>query len=78
MGWYFAFMVHLISWLLIPSIIGIILGLYMLFYGDFNSQFIPVYAILMALWSTLFVESWKRRENELSFLWDMHDFQKIE
>lgn len=32
----------------------------------------------MALWATFFIESWKRRETELTFLWDMYKFKKIE
>lgn len=32
----------------------------------------------MALWATLFLESWKRRENELKFCWDMHEFKQQE
>ena len=32
----------------------------------------------MALWSTLFLEKWKRRESELRFCWDMHNFKARE
>jgi hypothetical protein len=60
-GWYFAFMTHLISWLSIPSSVGLILGLYMIATDDFNSKMIPIYAIMLAMWSTLFIESWTRR-----------------
>lgn len=67
-------MTHLTSWLFIPSLVGIVLGTYMLISKDFNCKYVPIYAILLAMWSTLFIESWKRRENELSFIWDMHDY----
>ena len=68
-------MTHLVSWLSVPSIVGFGTGLYMFVTNDYASKFIPVYAILLALWSTLFMESWTRRQNELSFIWDMHDYQ---
>jgi Calcium-activated chloride channel len=32
----------------------------------------------MVIWGTFFIESWKRRENELSYCWDMHYFKKRE
>jgi len=32
----------------------------------------------MALWATIFMESWKRRESELTFLWDMYKFKQVE
>jgi len=32
----------------------------------------------MALWATLFLESWKRRETELTYLWDMYKFKIVE
>lgn len=35
-AWYFAFIIQLIGWLLIPSIIGIALGIYMLVSKDFK------------------------------------------
>lgn len=38
----------------------------------------PFYGLLMMFWSTLFLESWKRRENEFAFSWDMHLYKKRE
>jgi hypothetical protein len=50
----------------------------MLVTNNTGSSLIPIYALTMALWATLFLESWKRRENELKFCWDMHEFKTIE
>ena len=74
-GFYFAFTVQLIGWLLVPSMAGLALGGYMLITSNTGSNLIPIYALMMALWATLFMESWKRRENELKFCWDMHEFK---
>jgi hypothetical protein len=32
----------------------------------------------MCLWTTLFVESWKRRNAHLAMLWGMHGFEKVQ
>ena len=37
-----------------------------------------VYSIFLALWSTLFLEAWKRVENELKFQWGSEGFEMHE
>lgn len=29
------------------------------------------YCLFLALWSTVMIEAWKRRENELAHIWNM-------
>lgn len=77
-GWYFAFLVQLIGWLTIPSFIGFGIGCMFLVTFNLNSPVILFYALFIALWATVFLESWKRRENELSFTWDIHQYKKHE
>ncbi|XP_064628631.1 anoctamin-4-like isoform X6 [Lineus longissimus] len=36
------------------------------------------FAIFMALWATLFLEFWKRREKEIQYDWDVADFEEEE
>ena len=43
-----------------------------------ESQWCIYYAVLVAVWGTLIVEKWKRKQAELSFKWDMADFEKEE
>lgn len=33
------------------------------------------YCIFIALWTTFFVESWKRKQNTIGDMWMMRDFQ---
>ena len=33
-----------------------------------------LYCIVMAVWSTIFVEVWKRRESEIAHMWNMENF----
>lgn len=34
-----------------------------------------LYSLIMAVWSTIFVEVWKRREHEISHIWRMANFE---
>jgi hypothetical protein len=44
---------------------------------DNNVLAVP-YSVYLALWSVLFLNSWKRRENELKFLWGSEDFEQAQ
>lgn len=33
-----------------------------------------LYSLWMAVWSTVFVEAWKRRESEIRHMWNMEGF----
>lgn len=33
-----------------------------------------LYCILLALWSTIMYEMWKRKEHEIAHLWNMKDY----
>jgi len=72
MGFYFAWLLHYTSWLMIPSVIGIVI--YLIQIGDWrvnqgnityadamDSVLNCIYSIVIALWTTFFVESWKRK-----------------
>ncbi|CAD8185858.1 unnamed protein product [Paramecium octaurelia] len=75
-AWYIALNVQIIGWLMIPSLFGAALGIYIIITEEVNSSIVPFYALLMTLWSTLFMEKWKNRESELKFCWDMHKFRQ--
>lgn len=67
---------------MVPALIGAAIGIYIVvelnlkyFIYLISSPVIPFYALLMTLWSTLFMEKWKNRESELRFCWDMHKFK---
>ncbi|CAD8206420.1 unnamed protein product [Paramecium octaurelia] len=77
-AWYIALNVQIIGWLMIPSVFGAALGIYIIITKEVNSSIVPFYALLMTLWSTLFMEKWKNRESELKFCWDMHKFRQTQ
>lgn len=46
--------------------------------NDPSSASVPYFAAFMAVWSTLFLEQWKRRENTLALEWGMIGFEDVE
>jgi len=44
----------------------------------FDNDLTVVYAVLMALWSTMFLEFWKRKQNELQYEWDLFDYEETQ
>lgn len=84
---YFAFMIHHISYLLIPAIFGLVLFAYQIqrglslaeesgFNGFLQSYFKNLdtawnypFLFVLAVWSTLYIESWKRKQNTIIYVW---------
>lgn len=60
-GFFFVFLTFFTTWLLLPSIPGIIIGIYILVTEDKNSKYVPIYIIFLAVWATIFFEFWKRK-----------------
>ena len=98
-AFYFAFLIHLIGWLLIPGLIGLVVYFSQIYYVrmhmNANETTIieafteksdrpinAMYIIVMVMWSTLFMESWKRTQNTFRFLWGceerIEDFEKAD
>ena len=87
MGFYFAFLLFYTSWLLPVGIAGIALFFFQMaelkyqYYSLISDEitvdnpFNCLYCIIMAVWSTIFIEVWKRREFEIGLLWNMNTFK---
>ena len=89
---YFAWIGMLTTWLWIPSILGIIVGIYsvasdrvQVTAGTSVSEKIrwdnalsPALALFMIFWATIFNEMWKRRANSLAFHWGMTNYEEEE
>eukprot|EP00753_Platysulcus_tardus_P008094 PLAT15613.1.p1 GENE.PLAT15613.1~~PLAT15613.1.p1 ORF type:complete len:1097 (+),score=370.23 PLAT15613.1:409-3291(+) len=78
-GLYFAFIGHLIAWMCLPAAFGIItFGTQSTFSAEptstSDSPLVPVYSLLLLIWATLFMESWKRRNFELALHWGVDDY----
>ncbi|XP_026124285.1 anoctamin-1a isoform X2 [Carassius auratus] len=44
----------------------------------FDNAATVFFAIFMALWATMFMEHWKRRQMRLNYIWDMTSFEETE
>jgi len=83
MGFYFAWLTFYTSWLIIPAIPGVVLFIYQMvnLYDQFSkglpysvdTPYNCLYSLVMAVWSTVLIEVWKRRQNEIAHLWNMNE-----
>lgn len=78
---YFEFLRTYQVYLLLPGILGLIVFNLQQYYPE-NSQIVMsmniVYSIFMAIWSTVFLENWNRREASLAIIWGQTSFEQIE
>eukprot|EP00455_Lapot_gusevi_P038989 TRINITY_DN4368_c0_g1_i1.p1 TRINITY_DN4368_c0_g1~~TRINITY_DN4368_c0_g1_i1.p1 ORF type:complete len:875 (+),score=361.69 TRINITY_DN4368_c0_g1_i1:82-2706(+) len=74
---YFAYLQFYNMWLLFLLVLGVALSIYQWAYKSDNAL-VPVYCVLVALWSTLFLEFWVRKSNALASHWDMQDYEEVE
>ena len=56
-------------WLMAPALMGLILFIFQVKDGTLDHPLVPVYSLFIALWSTLFLEFWRRRNVELAHRW---------
>ena len=85
MAFFFAYQNFYTSWLYIPAFPGLCLSIYLCFKIalqvlegkdiDIDTPYNGIYSLIMAIWSTVFVEVWKRREAELANLWRMENYE---
>lgn len=80
-AFYFAWLGFYTLWLLFASIVGIIIFIFWLAdkFGPNNGSIslwpVIIYSIFLAIWSTLFLEYWKRRNSTLAFEWGVLEFE---
>lgn len=69
-GFYFAWLIHYTGWLIPVAIIGVAFGIAMVVDGNkkgieadhyLANPLNIIYALIIMIWITLFVESWKRK-----------------
>jgi len=81
-GFYFAWLGYYTKWLFFASIFGVLMWINQIVNTTESSGkdtiFVPIYAIFLAIWITLFLEFWKRRNASLAYKWDMMDFEETE
>ena len=74
-AFYFAWAGHYSMWLIPPGILGTALFIYQLYRGDVDTIFLPFFCLLMAVWTAVYLEFWRRTQNELAFKWGLYNDQ---
>ena len=78
-GLYFAWLGTYTRMLFLQSVFGCItLGCQFAYGGIENNPATFQYSIYVGLWSISFLETWKRKQNELMFLWSTADLSDVE
>ncbi|KAF2724584.1 DUF590-domain-containing protein [Polychaeton citri CBS 116435] len=70
-AFYFAFTQSYFTFLLFPAAFGV---LSFVFLGHFSS----IYAVVISLWCTIFVEFWKHQEDDLAVRWNVKGVSSVE
>ncbi|CAK71954.1 unnamed protein product (macronuclear) [Paramecium tetraurelia] len=71
-GMFFVFLCFFSTWLFLPAIPGLILGIISYFDEEAIQAIAPIYTLCMAVWATIFFEFWKRKQSETMYNFDMH------
>ena len=48
------------------------------YFAFVDSEFNCIYGIMLAFWYTIFIETWKKREESLMFEWDLNILKEKE
>jgi hypothetical protein len=66
-AFYFALLEFYTTWLIFPTIIGLILICVQLAGSSIDSPIAPFVCLFLAVWSAVFIEYWKRKSNVLAY-----------
>jgi hypothetical protein len=70
---YFGWLAFYSNILIIPSVAGGVLFLFQLYSGHVDNAWSPYFMLLLCVWSSAFMELWKRRSATLSYCWGTLD-----
>lgn len=69
-GLFFGYLSHYTQWLVLPSILGFFSWIEVAYNdGDPNGYSTPAYAAFMAIWATVYLDSWRREEIATAMRW---------
>jgi anoctamin-10/anoctamin-7 len=77
-AYYFLWLGFYCHWLIIPSLVGLALFIAQVSVGRVDLDVLPAYGIFVALWATLFLEFWKRKEARHRVEWGMAHYSERE
>eukprot|EP00746_Dinoflagellata_sp_MGD_P141322 gnl/MRDRNA2_/MRDRNA2_74444_c0_seq1.p1 gnl/MRDRNA2_/MRDRNA2_74444_c0~~gnl/MRDRNA2_/MRDRNA2_74444_c0_seq1.p1 ORF type:complete len:951 (+),score=113.85 gnl/MRDRNA2_/MRDRNA2_74444_c0_seq1:99-2951(+) len=71
-AWMFVWNVHYVRWLCLPATIGALMYFRIFLPVFLHNEIKIAFAVLMAIWSTLFNSFYDRSENRIQHRWGMH------
>jgi anoctamin-10/anoctamin-7 len=77
-AFYFSYLSHYNVWLMLPALIGVVFFMMQLSEGTVDIKAVPIFSMFITLWSSLFLESWRRQEAKLRAQWGMVNFVQRE
>jgi anoctamin-10 len=77
-AFYYAWVCHYTATLTSIVAFSVALQVYHLVVSYKSSAYLAFYAIILTLWATYAGESWKNKQEELAYRWDMLDFEHEE
>lgn len=78
-GYYFGFLSTLTTYMLPLGLTGLTFHLFSdIFLEGVRNHLVVILAVFIAIWSSFFMEGFKRREQELAFLYDALDYEANE
>jgi hypothetical protein len=77
-AFYFSFLETYCKALIVPSFIGLVFFIWQRSVGRVDIEVLPFFGVAMAVWATLFLEVWKRKQAALCSDWGMHNYEDKE
>lgn len=77
-GLYFLYLGHYVELLIWPAILGAITYTVRQIYFESENFLMPYYTAFMVIWSTFFIEIWKRKQSTASMQWGTKGFEDEE
>lgn len=77
-AFYFCWLGHYTKWLVAPALVGLAVYVHQNVAQTTSVRELPFYGIFIALWSTLFLEFWKRKERTNAMMWGTVGFESRE
>ncbi|ORE01372.1 DUF590-domain-containing protein [Rhizopus microsporus var. microsporus] len=71
-AYYFAFLQNYFLWLSVPASLGVFV------YLTHTNTLAGWYSLAMIIWAIVFIEIWKRKENQLAIQWGARNYSKNE
>lgn len=75
---YFAWLSMYTQWLLTPALVGLVVYVHQRSVDNFSVRELPVFGVFIAVWSTFFIEFWKRKQARYALMWGMDQFEEEE